>query len=196
MKIVIIEGPDNTGKNTIISNLIETNPISKIIHCGKPESSDSKKAYFQQLLTFTKYANIAMNDYAVGDEDVLIFNRFYQGEYVYGQMYRGGDKEKIIDLINYIEDTRLCSPNTIDTNDLYYVQLMSTSSQLLKNNDDAKSLSQAKLDLIEKEQQLFKEVFELSSIKKKKIIYVNKEGTDEFKTREEILDEFTKFINS
>ena len=36
MKIIIIDGPDNTGKNTIIHNIIDRYDSVKIIHCHKP----------------------------------------------------------------------------------------------------------------------------------------------------------------
>ena len=37
MKVIIIDGPDNTGKNTLINNILENNEIVKVIHCSKPK---------------------------------------------------------------------------------------------------------------------------------------------------------------
>ena len=39
MKVIIIDGPDNTGKNMVIHDLLEHYDSVKIIHCHKPENS-------------------------------------------------------------------------------------------------------------------------------------------------------------
>ena len=66
----------------------------------------------------------------------------------------------------------------------------------MQRNDDGKSFSDAKLELIEREQQLFKEAFEKSKFRNKHIIYVNKENTNEFRDREDIINEFNEFTKS
>ena len=45
MKLIIIEGTDNTGKDTIISKLLEKYPTVTLIHCSAPYSKkySSKK---------------------------------------------------------------------------------------------------------------------------------------------------------
>ena len=45
MKTIIIEGMDNTGKNTIIQKLMEKYSVVKIIHSGKPKSKTNEEAY-------------------------------------------------------------------------------------------------------------------------------------------------------
>ena len=188
-KLIIIEGPDNTGKNTIINEILEKSEISKVIHCGKPKKSDD--VLNEQYITFSKFATIAIIDYLGNSEDSIIFNRYHIGEYVYGQLYRGEESEKILEMINKVEKQIL---SKIPQDDIYYVQLLSTSSKLLQKNDDNKSLSNAKLELIEKEQELFKIAFEKSIFKNKHIIYINKENSDEFRIREDIISEFNEFI--
>ena len=36
MKLIIIEGTDNTGKDTLISKILEKYPTATVMHCGKP----------------------------------------------------------------------------------------------------------------------------------------------------------------
>ena len=189
MKLIIIEGPDNTGKNTIINNLFETNNVVKFIHCGTPKSKEDP--FTEQKNLFVKLSNIAITEYRNCNTDVLVFNRFYQGEYVYGQIYRNTSAEKIKEFINILEKILTCN---IYEDDIYYVQLLSSSDELLIGNDDGKSLSQANKEKIHRENDLFKEVFNLSIIKNKHIIYIN--DGDKFRSREDILNEFNNFINN
>lgn len=189
MKVIIIEGPDNTGKNTLINNLIDTNNIVKLIHCGTPKSKENP--YKEQKDLFKKLANIAISEYRANETDIVVFNRFYQGEYVYGQMYRNGSPIEIKTFIHNLEDVL---KSNIFEEDLYYVQLLSSSPKLLIKNDDGKSLSKASEDKILKEVRLFENIFDESKIRKKKRIYIN--SGDYFRDRQDILDEFNKFINS
>lgn len=185
MKIIIIEGPDNTGKNTLINEILDNNEIVKIIHCSKPKPS--KNVLFEQYLSFKRLAEEAIKDYIANSDEILVYNRFHIGEYVYGQIYRNENPEQILEIIKLIEKEIL---STIPQDDILYIQLLSTSSELLRKNDDNKSLSNANIELIKKEQQYFKEAFKHSLFKNKHIIYVNKENTNEFRDRQDIINEF------
>jgi hypothetical protein len=189
VKIIIIEGPDNTGKNTLINSIIENNNIVKLIHCGTPKSKDNP--YQEQKDLFKKLSNIAISEYRANETDVIVFNRFYQGEYVYGQMYRNGSPIEIKQFIRNLESVLVAN---IFEEDLYYVQLLSSSPKLLIKNDDGKSLSEADENKIWKEIRLFENVFDESKIWKKKRIYIN--NGDCFRDRQDILNEFNNFINS
>lgn len=189
MKIIIIEGPDNTGKNTLIDNIINNNNNVKIIHCGTPKSKEDP--YKEQKDLFKRLTNIAISEYRKNETDVIVFNRFYQGEYVYGQMYRGISP---IEIKLFIKNLEKVLTSNIFEEDLYYVQLVSSSTKLLKGNDDGKSLSKADEDKIYKEIRLFQNIFDESRIKNKKLIYIN--NGDYFRDRQDILDEFNNFINS
>ena len=196
MKIIIIEGPDNTGKNTLINDILEHNEVVKVIHCGKPNPLGN--VLLNQYVSFRNLAEIAINDFVNTTldnkvEDIIIFNRYHIGEYVYGQIYRNENPIQILEVIKMIEDKILAN---IPQDNIYYIQLLSTSSELLQMNDDGKSFSDAKLELIEKEQQLFKEAYEKSQFKNKHIIYVNKENSNEFRDRQDIINEFNEFTKS
>ena len=71
--------------------------------------------------------------------------------------------------------------------------IMSDSVKLLINNEDGKSLSNGKEEQIIKELELFKDIFDFCKVKKK-MIYIN--NGDNFKTKKDILKEFTDFINT
>ena len=188
MKVIIIEGPDNTGKNTLIQSILDNNKIVKIIHCDKPTGEEDP--FEEQCRTFYIHSYNTYQDYKAGNIDVIVFNRFYQGEYVYGQMYRNGDSNKIKQMVSICEDYLL---KNIGYDDIYYVQLSSSSLNLLKKNDDGKSLSNANMYYMQREVDLFNEIYEFSQLKKHKIL-IN--DGDNFRTREDILIEFNDFINT
>jgi len=187
MKVIIVEGPDNCGKNTLIQNIIDNNDVVKVIHCHKPDKDDKhpfdtmKKIYFS-------HANNVIKDNIQEHVDVIIFNRYYQSEYIYGQLYRNGDpihiKEFILRLESYLR-------NNIKDSDLYYIQLMTDSIDLLIENEDGLSLSGGKKEQIEKELDLFKDIYDFSTLNKK-MIYIN--DGNKFKPQETILKEFNDFI--
>jgi len=180
MKLIIIEGPDNCGKNTLINKLSENFLTVTNIHYTKPENK-----YIQNTI-FRGYAYAIVNK--VYDTDVVILNRSHYGEYVYGCLYRNISDKDAIDIIQEIDDIYL--QNNIDA---YYIQLLSTSDSLLLKNDDNKSLSQGNISKIEIEQNRFRTIFEKSKLKKK-IIYIN--DNDTFRNVEDIYNEAWKFINS
>lgn len=187
MKVIIIEGPDNAGKNTIIRNLIDKFDSVKIIHCHKPpaESLDPLK---EMTKVYYKYADNTINDYRRDAVEAVIFNRFYFDEWVYGQIYREEKKEDIKEVIQTIEQFLL---SNIPHKDIYYVQLVSTSHVLLKNNDDGQSLSGGDITKIIVEQLLFLEAYHNSSLKKT-FIHVNDQ--DSFRPMTEIMKEVNDFI--
>ena len=190
MKVIIIEGPDNTGKNTLIQSIIDNNKVVKLVHCDKPEVEPGDDPFEEQCRTFYIHAYNAVQDKLRKDIDVIVFNRYYQGEYVYGQIYRNGDRKKIKEMIKITEEYLL---KNFDYDDILYVQLNSSSVNLLKKNDDGKSLSEANMYKMQREIDLFNEVYEYSILKKHKIL-IN--DGDNFRTREDILIEFNDFINT
>ena len=80
MKIIIIEGPDNTGKNTLINDILEHNEVVKVIHCGKPNLNGN--VLMNQYVSFKNLADIAINDFNYSvetykTEDIIVFNRYH-----------------------------------------------------------------------------------------------------------------------
>ena len=179
MKLIIIEGPDNCGKDSLIKKIEEQFLTCTIVHYTKPENK-----YIQNTI-FRGYAySIITKKY---DTDVVILNRSHYGEYVYGCMYRGVSDKDAIEIISEIDDMYI--NNNVDA---YYIQLMSTSPELLLRNEDFKSLSNGKLENISQEILRFTQIYDYSKLPKKKIIYVN--DGDKFRDINEIHEEALKFI--
>ena len=179
MKLIIIEGPDNCGKDSLIQRLSENFLTVTNIHYTKPENK-----YIQNTL-FRGYAYAIVNK--VYDTDAVILNRSHYGEYVYGCLYRGISDQDALDIINEIDNIYL--KYNIEA---YYIQLLSTSETLLLKNEDNKSLSKGNIDAIGSEVRRFHTIFDLSLLNKK-LIYVN--DGDKFKSLEDIYLEAWNFIN-
>lgn len=189
MKLIIIEGTDNTGKDTLISKILEKYPTATIIHCGKPltkkYSSDEQDELFNIYVN-----NIIKRKY--DNTHVIIMNRSHIGEYVYGVLYRNRSKDEVCEMIFNINDILSYRKDL----EIRYIQLLSKSESLLRNNEDGKSLSNGNAEKILKEAKQFEEIFNIINIddKSKKLIYVN--DGDKFRSREDIFNEAWKFINS
>jgi thymidylate kinase len=179
MKLIIIEGPDNCGKNTLINKISENFLTITNIHYTKPENK-----YIQNTV-FRGYAYAIVNK--VYDTDAVILNRSHYGEYVYGCLYRGISDKDALDIINEIDDIYL--KYNID---VYYIQLLSTSDKLLVKNDDNKSLSKGNIEAISAEQRRFKSVYDKSKLNKI-LIYVN--DGENFRSPNDIYNEAINFIN-
>lgn len=187
MKIVIIEGTDNIGKDTIISNIIKDYETVTLIHCSSPKSKNISDAIEEQKLLFNnQILDIITKKY---NTDILIFNRSFIGEYVYGSIYRNRDMLNTMIYINNLEDML---NSYINKNDLIYIQLLSSSIELMKNNEDNKSLSKGDYDKIKKEIELFTEIYDNSHIVNKHLIYVN--DGDKFRDLNEIIKEVKNCI--
>ena len=188
MKLIIIEGTDNTGKDTLISKILEKYPTATVIHCGKPITK--KYSSREQDELFRIYAeNIVEGKY--DNAHVIIMNRSHIGEYVYGVLYRNRDKDEVLKMINDIDDILYYRKDL----EIKYIQLLSKSESLLRNNEDGKSLSNGNIEKILKETEQFEEIFNMINIpdNEKKLIYVN--DGDKFRSREDIFNDAFKFIN-
>ena len=190
MKVLIIEGPDNCGKDTLIKNISSKFNIVKIIHCEKPKATTPELALLEQSIQFNSYANVIIKDYKIKAEDIAIFNRYHYGEYIYGQIYRGENSRNILNMIRSIDNNL---KRNIKPNDICYIQLMSDSEEFLFRNDDGLSLSGNKKELIKQECKLFREIFNYSNIANKHLVYVNKDN--EFRDQTEITNEVLTFLN-
>ena len=55
MKIIIVEGTDRTGKDTLINELKNMSNHTLIIHCGKPVGNTLKEQNRNQNILFNDY---------------------------------------------------------------------------------------------------------------------------------------------
>jgi thymidylate kinase len=184
-KIIIIEGCDRLGKDTLISKLSDYYKNVKVIHAGIPTSKNLFEFYYSGLIhdTLDGYYDHSLN--------AVIHNRSIYGEYVYGPKYRNESKEDVERLIRKLEIGELRT--FIFSTDLYFILLTSSSSDLLVKNDDGLSLSSKKSD-IEDELHAFNDIFDKSMIENKKKVFVN--DGDNFRDKDDIYKEVLSFIDS
>ena len=194
MKIIIIEGTDRTGKDTLINELKNMSFHTLIIHCGKPVGETLEEQNKNQDILFNDYLNKLYGDKYFDACDLIIFNRAWYGEYVYGTIYRKRNKEDVLKMIDGIEqDLKLFNNAKCYTKleGVYYIQLINDSTKLALSNDDGNSISIDENNIL-RETSLFYEIFNKSQIKKK-LIVVN--AGDEFRDKNEILKEALDFVN-
>lgn len=184
-KVIIIEGPDNCGKDTLINKLCDYFKSTKVIHAEIPLSDNLFSFYYEGLIheTLEGYYDHSLN--------AVIHNRSIYGEYVYGPKYRNESKEEVEHLIRKLEIGELRT--FIFSTDLYFILLTSSSSDLLVKNDDGLSLSSKKSD-IEDELHAFNDIFDKSMIENKKKVIVN--DGDNFRDKDDIYKEVLSFIDS
>lgn len=184
-KVIIVEGVDNCGKDTLIENLKGHFNKTKVIHSSAPDSDNLFLFYYNGIIHDT------LKEYYSKEYYAIIHNRSMYGEYVYGPKYRNEDKHKVMQMINRLELGRLKS--FICEDELYLVLLTSDNVDLLVNHDDGKSISNKCEDILS-EIKLFDEVFCNSTISNKIRITVN--DGNKFKPKEEICSEVIKFIEN
>lgn len=185
-RIVIIEGPDNCGKDTLINKLKKDFKNIKVIHACAPDPDKSLYDFYSNGIIHE-----TVSGYYDHDLDVVIHNRSMYGEYVYGPKYRNESKESIARMINELEVGQI--KTFIFDHHLNFILLTSSDASLLANNDDGLSFS-SKIDDIQEEINAFDEVFNLSIIKNKKRILVN-DGRH-FRDKDDIYKEVSDFIKS
>ena len=182
-KIIIIEGPDNCGKDTLINKLKDFYKNVRVIHAGIPTSENLFDFYYNGLIHDT------LDGYYNSSANAVIHNRSIYGEYVYGPKYRNESREFIENLIHKLEVGQL--KTFVLSKDLYFILLTSSSSDLLVNNDDGLSYSSKNSD-IEDELQAFSDIFNKSLIENKKKVYVNNGSS--FRDKSDIYKDVIDFI--
>jgi len=186
MYLIIIEGTDNIGKDTLKNQLIDMFETVTLIHCNSPKGKCFQSQEQDKL--FLNYANNIYNGIYDGT-NCIIMNRSHYGEYVYGQLYRNRNAPDIISMINEFDSIITAREDLT----IKYIQLLSSSLELRKRYDDNKSLSLMDEQKMELENKYFIDIFNHSKLDKT-LIYVNK-GTD-FRYKEEIFKEVINFINN
>lgn len=183
-KVIIIEGPDNCGKDTLIKRLSDyySNNV-KVLHACKP-TSDNLFAFYRDGIVHD-----TLDAYYNNNLKAVIHNRSMYGEYVYGNKYRNKSKSYLAKLIYSLEIGQLRT--FITDHDLYFILLTCSDADLLVCNDDGNSISNKKSD-IEDEIDSFNEIYRLSSIKNKCNVKVN--IGSEFRSKEDIFNDVINFI--
>jgi hypothetical protein len=128
--IVIIEGPDRVGKDSLLSQGVFTE--YEHIHCGSPKLK-TKDYYYGYYTGLYQSLNQLNNRVAL--------NRSSIGEYVYGPLYRNNEYE-LLDIVD---------PHQIITNHEVRIITLIDSVETLLSREDGESFGktlQAKKDEI------------------------------------------------
>lgn len=196
MKLIIIEGGDRLGKSTLIGKLAEHFNYDNVVirHFGKPpkvfpESVDplsfqaecfDREGYLVENLL--QMENDEYNYY----ENIVIWNRAHLGEWVYGQMFRGIDPDRIQNMLENFEERFLMYDDL-----KVYLILLTADPEFFHSKEDGHSFSKS-IDQKTRELNLFDEAFHNSSIDKKIRIKVDNNGS--FRGKDEILNDVLDFL--
>jgi len=192
MKLIIIEGLDNTGKTTTISTLqndFEAEGKSVYIHhCTKPEPDTIDNMIKAQKDEYCQLVKDLINLNKNNTYDYVIIDRCWYSEYVYGQIYRSRDELDLLADIYMFEN----SLNFYLKNNIYLLLLNVDNVEFSVKHEDGLSIAQADKDKISREQKLFVNIFNESLIKHK-LNYIVNNGLD-FKNKQLIIQDIEKFI--
>lgn len=168
MKLLIFEGLDRCGKDTIINQLAADYPHLIRVHWGFPKGETNEEKTEYQVKTFNAEMAVqgnlrhiyGANYFADG---IYIWNRSHIGEYVYGPMYRDSNPDTWI--------PNLEKRYFANDPDVYLIYLHADVDFIL-NQDDGKSFTTDRKKKL-KEMKLFNEAVDNSLIKNKLKIKVN-----------------------
>lgn len=168
MKLLIFEGLDRCGKDTIINKIASDYAHLIRVHFGFPEGTTNEEKTEYQVKSFNSEMTVQSNlRFIYGqnyfENGIYIWNRSHIGEYVYGQMYRDNNPES---WLKPLEERYFANDE-----DVHLIYLYADIDFLLKN-DDGKSFTTDKKKK-EKEMKLFNEAVDQSCIKNKLKIKVN-----------------------
>ena len=176
-KLIIVESGDCLGKTSLIKGLCEHFDYKNVTvrHCDKPPKDLNEDVLMYQLKAFKQEFNLifstqTMDKKYLYHDNIIIYDRFYSGEYVYGQLFRNYTssvlKKKISDLekvfLTWLEP--YC-----DT----YLVTLTADPQFFLDRDDGNSFSK-NLEQKTQELELFKEAHIFSTIKNKLLVKVDK----------------------
>ena len=166
MVTLIFEGADNLGKSTIINKLADKyKNIADIflMHATGPKCEEGEDPNEVQRETFkqavVKCSTMAMQEYVLKrcNKTIAFMDRSHIGEYVYGQIYRNGDPDKIFEMIRDIHNKNLYfTPVVIH---------LDASPEFVISHDDDKSFTskydpEKRLKTVTREVKLFNEIMD------------------------------------
>lgn len=191
--VIIVEGPDRCGKGTFIESFrnIATTPNIVHLHSTKPPElfaantlQERASRNRQQKLWSAEYnKGLICNIQCLADalNDIIILDRSYLGEYIYGNLYRSArySNRDFNDFeLDYLP---------LDDYNFVLVTFVDSPENLL-HRDDGKSHSNI-IEYKNVEVDRFKELHQLSIIKKKYLIDWSREEFSKI-----LLDELVRSI--
>jgi len=192
MKHLLIEAPDACGKDTLIKNLMPHCQNLIVTHFSFPEgNTDREKRKFQEesfRREFEKssfFLTSALFSDSSKKMNLIVWNRSHLGEFVYGNLYRQTNPEEWVlnfeDIFQY------------DKKDDVYLLLLTADPDFLISKDDGLSFA-ATVDARKREIANFEGAFNMSQIKKKLKLKVDKDGN--YLPQSEILNTVINFLKS
>ena len=169
-KFIIIEGTDNTGKDTQQNLIIEKlNDLifHKVHYSSLPFRNDTEKhtSYSKEMYTDMFRMMIALKDQDIN----VIFNRAHLGETVYSPLYRGYSGDYVFDIekefVNKLRE------------ELYLITLTNDPHTIM-SRDDGKSFYTNEEE-IKAEVDGFNRAHRLSKIKNKLMINIGSMNADD-----------------
>jgi len=190
MKLLIIEGPDRCGKNTLIKNLTSQAENFVVRHFGSVKGENDMEKRNFQFQFFKKEFELAslrprfeMPDKERYPRDIWIWNRAHLGEFVYGKMYRDTKPEEWV--------MKMESMFAMDIDPSVHLLLLTADPEFLCKRDDGLSFT-ADVEKKKKEIENFEKAFNTSKIMNKKILNVS--NGENYLDAAIILDEVNKFL--
>lgn len=162
MKIIIVEGIDNVGKSTLTKALADVYPNYNVmvIH------SDAKTVFVELVKTLKELDYMDYKRAETDKETIVVLDRSWKDEYVYGPLYRGKgfDEQR-----NYIWDIAARLRKIPDLRDKTYEILMKASPEFVIKHDDNKSFTsqmdyETRVDRIKTETKLFDEMWSMNEL--------------------------------
>lgn len=188
MKLIIVEGPDRVGKNTLVSNITDRLDDYFSVHfIGPPDVPDPLE--YQFTIPFKYKAQKTSSILEQELSETVVWNRSHLGEYVYGQIYRNENPEDIMKKIWEFEKGLF---STIGNENIYGINLYADPEYLI-GIDDGESFT---TDLEKKKIEInyFKEAFDKSLLRNKMEINIQVDNGN-LKTPQTIYEEVTTRFN-
>lgn len=160
--LIIIEGPDRAGKGTLIDTLRNQikSPFVAVIHSSKPPKNTDNPRDWSYMYNHNLLSTIKRID----NNDFIILDRSYIGEYVYGPIYRDVKYQ----LEDFKEIDKWITGRLADQYNIMLITIVDNPNALLQRSDGL-SNSEYISDIC-KEVEQFKELHYYSEIKHKLLI--------------------------
>jgi|GEM_PF-2635831 hypothetical protein len=200
MKVIIVEGLDNTGKSTYIDKLKE-----HLLYSENLQDNDVMIFHFNPIIgrtneesaNLTDEYNIAaaksiLNCMRKDKHKYIILDRSWISEYVYGQIYRDRNSDDILQKIKDLNEylTYYVGYNNVFLN----MFLVKDPNFVIKNEDgDSLSIGNDQYEKVKTEIKLFNEVFDACDLQKSKV-YVDTSTDNEFMTFNELKEKLSEII--
>ena len=204
MKVIIVEGMDNTGKSTMIDRLIkylarkdglDADKQIYVKHLVKPDGENDIERATNIDITNFNLATFLINAHKENKYKYIILDRAWYSEYVYGQLYRNRQEHEIRKRVQNIEEyLNNYFFKHIDTVSFHLLIFLATDPNFYIKHDDGQSLSigNEQRDLIIKEMSLFTNIAYMANVENKGIILVN--NGSEFLTEDTIFKKIKNII--